>query len=68
MKYKVLGKTGARVSQLLLGTANFGRRWGHGADETESAAIFFNAYAEQGGNFIDTADVYSLASPRLATR
>ncbi|MCW6509210.1 aldo/keto reductase [Lichenifustis flavocetrariae] len=37
--------------------ANFGKRWGHGADEAESAAIF-NAYAEAGGNFIDTADVY----------
>lgn len=57
MKYKSLGKTGALVSQLSLGTASFGRRWGHGANEAESAAIF-NAYAELGGNFIDTADVY----------
>ena len=57
MKYKVLGKTGARVSQIALGVANFGKRWGHGADEAESATIF-NDYAEAGGNFIDAADVY----------
>jgi aryl-alcohol dehydrogenase-like predicted oxidoreductase len=57
MKFKTLGKTGARVAKIALGTANFGNRWGHGADEAESASIF-NAYAEAGGNFIDTADVY----------
>ena len=57
MKYRLLGRTGLRVSELALGTANFGGRWGHGADTDESAAIF-NAYAEAGGNFIDTADVY----------
>lgn len=57
MKIKLLGKTGVRISQIVLGTANFGKRWGHGADESESAAIF-NAYADLGGNFIDTADVY----------
>ncbi|WP_267890141.1 aldo/keto reductase [Allorhizobium taibaishanense] len=32
-------------------------RWGHGATAEESASIF-NAYAEAGGNFIDTADIY----------
>lgn len=57
MKYKSLGRTGARVSQIALGTANFGTRWGHGADAAESGAIF-NAYVDAGGNFIDTADVY----------
>ncbi len=57
MKYRLLGRTGLRVSELALGTANFGGRWGHGADAGESAAIF-NAYAEAGGNVIDTADVY----------
>lgn len=57
MKYIPFGKTGLRVSQLALGTANFGTGWGHGADARESEAIF-NAYAEAGGNFIDTADVY----------
>ncbi|GGD96914.1 aldo/keto reductase [Caballeronia grimmiae] len=57
MKYQGFGRTGVRVSQIVLGTANFGTRWGHGADEVESASLF-QAYAEAGGNFIDTADVY----------
>lgn len=57
MNYTSFGKTGVRVSQLALGTGNFGTGWGHGADAETSAAIF-NAYAEAGGNFIDTADVY----------
>ncbi|MCG5235379.1 aldo/keto reductase [Xanthobacter oligotrophicus] len=57
MKYRLLGRTGLRVAELALGTANFGGRWGHGADAAESAAIF-NAYVEAGGNFIDTADIY----------
>lgn len=57
MKYAGFGNTGLRVSQLALGTSNFGTGWGYGADPDASAAIF-NAYAEAGGNFIDTADVY----------
>ncbi len=57
MHYQPFGKTGLRLAQIALGTANFGERWGHGADAQQSAAIF-NAYAEAGGNFIDTADVY----------
>ncbi|WP_395372537.1 aldo/keto reductase [Komagataeibacter diospyri] len=57
MKYKLFGRTGLRVAQIALGTANFGTGWGHGADARESEAIF-SAYADAGGNFIDTADVY----------
>jgi aryl-alcohol dehydrogenase-like predicted oxidoreductase len=57
MNYTSFGNTGLRVSQIALGTANFGTGWGHGATPEESAAIF-NAYAEAGGNFIDTADIY----------
>ncbi|QDL94930.1 aldo/keto reductase (plasmid) [Paroceanicella profunda] len=57
MKHRSFGRTGLRVSQIALGTANFGTRWGHGADAETSAAIF-NAYAEAGGAFIDTADIY----------
>ena len=57
MKYTPFGKTGLRVSQLALGTGNFGTGWGHGADPETSKAVF-NAYAEAGGNFIDTADIY----------
>lgn len=57
MDYRIFGKTGLKVSELALGTGNFGTRWGHGADADTSNAIF-NAYAEAGGNFIDTADAY----------
>lgn len=57
MKYTVFGKTGLRVSQVALGTGNFGTGWGYGADPDAAEAVF-NAYAEAGGNFIDTADVY----------
>lgn len=57
MKYTVFGKTGLRVSQVALGTGNFGTGCGYGADPDAAQAVF-NAYAEAGGNFIDTADVY----------
>jgi aryl-alcohol dehydrogenase-like predicted oxidoreductase len=55
--YRTLGRSGLVVSPLALGTMTFGAgRWG--ADEAGSRAIF-DAYADTGGNFIDTADVYS---------
>lgn len=58
MKYKSFGRrTGLRVSQLALGTGNFGTGWGYGSERDEAKAIF-NRYAEAGGNFIDTADGY----------
>ncbi|AMZ71201.1 MULTISPECIES: aldo/keto reductase [Pseudomonas] len=57
MKYASFGKTGLSVSQVALGTGNFGTGWGYGADPDVSTAIF-NAYAEAGGNFIDGADIY----------
>ncbi|QKJ88658.1 aldo/keto reductase [Paramixta manurensis] len=58
MRYKLFGKhTGLRVSELVLGAGNFGTRWGHGAEPQEARRIF-EAYAEAGGNFIDTADGY----------
>lgn len=58
MRYKLFGKhTGLRVSELVLGTGNFGTRWGHGAEPDEARRIF-DAYAEMGGNFIDTANGY----------
>ncbi|WP_426237585.1 aldo/keto reductase [Pararhizobium sp. DWP1-1-3] len=55
--YRTLGKSGLIVSPLALGTMTFGaERWGSG--ETASRAVF-NAYVDKGGNFLDTADVYS---------
>jgi aryl-alcohol dehydrogenase-like predicted oxidoreductase len=58
MRYKLLGKTGLRVSELSLGTMTFGEEWGWGASHAESKAIF-DAYAQAGGNFIDTANRYT---------
>ncbi|MGO8059921.1 MULTISPECIES: aldo/keto reductase [Rhizobium/Agrobacterium group] len=58
MRYKLFGKSGLRVSELVLGTANFGVAWGgHGADPAESRRIL-DAYANAGGNFIDCANGY----------
>lgn len=58
MRYTIFGKhTGLRVSQLSLGTANFGEAWGHGATLDQSRHIL-DIYAEAGGNFIDTANGY----------
>src|SRR5580692_5154052 len=58
MRYKLFGKhTGLRVSELVLGAGNFGTGWGHGAESDEARRIF-TAYADAGGNFIDTANGY----------
>lgn len=58
MRYRLFGKhTGLRVSELVLGTGTFGTRWGHGSEPDEAKRIL-DAYAEAGGNFIDTADSY----------
>ncbi len=58
MRYKLLGKSGVRVSELSLGTMTFGEEWGWGASKEESQKIF-DAYAGAGGNFIDTANRYT---------
>jgi aryl-alcohol dehydrogenase-like predicted oxidoreductase len=57
MRYKLLGPSGLRVSELCLGTMSFGEAWGFGADEKESHRIL-GAFAEAGGNFLDTANAY----------
>ena len=56
--YRLLGRSGLRVSPLCLGTMTFGTAWGWGSDKEASRAIFAR-YAEAGGNFIDTADLYT---------
>jgi aryl-alcohol dehydrogenase-like predicted oxidoreductase len=58
MRYKLLGRSGLRVSELSLGTMTFGEEWGWGSNRDESRKIF-DAYVEQDGNFIDTADGYT---------
>jgi aryl-alcohol dehydrogenase-like predicted oxidoreductase len=63
--YRLLGRSGLRVSPLALGTMTFGKEWGWGADEAESQRIF-DAYVDRGGNFIDTSVNYTGgASERL---
>ena len=57
MKYKLLGHSGLRVSEICLGTMSFGQDWGFGADEQTSHQVL-NAYRDAGGNFLDTADKY----------
>jgi aryl-alcohol dehydrogenase-like predicted oxidoreductase len=54
MQYRTLGPTGTLVSTLCLGTMTFGA-------ETDADGAFaqLDRYVEQGGNFLDTADVYS---------
>jgi aryl-alcohol dehydrogenase-like predicted oxidoreductase len=58
MRYKLLGKSGLRVSELALGTMTFGEAWGWGASKAESRRIF-EAFAEAGGTFVDTACNYT---------
>jgi aryl-alcohol dehydrogenase-like predicted oxidoreductase len=57
MRYKLLGHSGLRVSELALGAMTFGEDWDFGTSQEESRAIF-DAFAEAGGNFIDTANAY----------
>lgn len=56
--YRLLGRSGLRVSPLALGTMTFGVESGWGSDEAEAAKIF-RRYAERGGNSIDTANFYA---------
>ena len=58
MRYKLLGKSGLRVSELGLGTMTFGEDWGWGASKEVSRKIF-DAFVEAGGSFIDTAINYT---------
>jgi aryl-alcohol dehydrogenase-like predicted oxidoreductase len=55
MRYKLLGRSGLRVSELALGTMTFGTELGWGADKDESKRIF-DTFVEAGGNLIDTAN------------
>lgn len=61
MKYHLLGNSGLRVSPLCLGTMTFGEDWGWGSSKETSKAIF-DRFVEAGGNFIDTANVYTEGS------
>src|SRR5208283_1170816 len=54
MKYKILGRSGLRVSELCLGTMTFGNAgWGTPEDEARDV---YGAFRDRGGNFVDTAN------------
>jgi len=58
MNYRLFGKSGLRVSEISLGTMTFGEDWGWGSPKEEARKIY-DAYRDAGGNFIDTANVYT---------
>ena len=58
MRYKLFGHTGLKVSELSLGVMTFGESWGWGSNKRDSKAIF-DTYVDAGGNFFDTADLYT---------
>src|SRR6202049_19626 len=58
MKYRLLGKSGLRVSEASLGTMTFGDEWGWGSPKAEAQKVY-ETYREAGGNFIDTANFYT---------
>jgi aryl-alcohol dehydrogenase-like predicted oxidoreductase len=58
MRYRLLGKSGLRVSELCLGTMTFGEEFGWGSPKEESRKVF-DAFLEAGGNFLDTANIYT---------
>lgn len=58
MNYRNLGRTGLKVSAICLGTM----QWGWTADESTSQTVM-DAFVEAGGNFVDTADIYSNWAP-----
>ena len=58
MKYRLFGNSGLRVSEISLGTMTFGEDWGWGSPKEEARKIY-DAYRDAGGNFIDTANLYT---------
>lgn len=58
MRYKLLGHSGLRVSELCLGTMTFGETWGWGASRADCQKMF-DLFVNSGGNFIDTAVNYT---------
>ena len=57
MNYRILGKTGFRVSEISLGTWQLGSKWGEEFNEQNAMDTLEAAY-QAGINFIDTADIY----------
>src|SRR3984893_6039158 len=55
MRYKLLGKSGLRVSEAALGTMTFGDEWGWGSPKPEAQKVY-ETYREAVGNFVDTGN------------
>ncbi|MEE4185715.1 MAG: aldo/keto reductase [Gammaproteobacteria bacterium] len=66
MKYKILGRSGLRVSELCLGAMTFGGEGGTGATEAVSRQIY-TRFRDAGGNFIDTANIYNAGESERIT-
>jgi aryl-alcohol dehydrogenase-like predicted oxidoreductase len=64
MRYQLLGRSGLRVSEICLGTMTFGEEWGWGSSKEESHGIY-DRYRELGGNFLDTANLYTNGTSEL---
>ena len=58
MRYRILGNSGLRVSEAALGAMTFGDDWGWGAAKDEARKVY-DAFREAGGNFVDTANIYT---------
>src|SRR3979411_1837699 len=58
MRYRLLGHSGVRVSMAARGTMTFGDDWGWGTAKDEARKVY-DAFREAGGNFIDTANIYT---------
>jgi aryl-alcohol dehydrogenase-like predicted oxidoreductase len=61
LRYRLLGNSGLRVSEMCLGTMTFGEDWGWGTPKDDCRKIY-EAFREAGGNFFDTANVYTNGS------
>lgn len=58
MRYKLLGRSGLRVSELALGAMTFSDRGLSWGASPEASRDIFEAFAQAGGTFIDTANIY----------
>jgi hypothetical protein len=58
MKYRLLGKSGLRVSEAALGTMTLGDELGWGSPKAEAQTVY-ETYGEAGGNLIDSANLYT---------
>lgn len=65
MNYKLFGKSGLRVSELCLGAMMFGGEEGQSRANYETSKEIFDFYTNLGGNFIDTANIYTQGSSEL---